>query len=239
MVLADDNFASIVHAIEEGRTVYTNLRKAILFLLPTNGGQAMTIIAAIMAGMMLPITPVQILWVNMITAVTLAVALAFEPPEKGIMKLPPRDPDQPLLTRFFMWRILFVSVTRTIGTFGLFMWLRRTGWDVDYARTVAVNTIVVFEVFYLFNVRSIKGSGLTLQTLIGNKFAVIAAFIVIAGQLLFTYAPWLQDLFETAGISLYHWGILTLVTMSSYFIVEGEKWLIRWFDERRGKQVVA
>ncbi len=246
MVLTDDNFASIVHAIEEGRTVYTNLRKAILFLLPTNGGQAMTIIAAIMAGMMLPITPVQILWVNMITAVTLAVALAFEPPEPGIMKLPPRDPDQPLLTRFFMWRILFVSVTRTIGTFALF-WLvmRQITPDMDehrieeitnYARTVAVNTIVIFEVFYLFNVRSIKGSGLNLRTWIGNKFAVIAVIVVVVGQLLFTYVPWLQTLFETAGISLYHWGILTLVTMSSYFIVEGEKWLIRLHDARKPKE---
>ena len=227
MVLADDNFASIVHAVEEGRTVYANLGKAILFLLPTNGGQALTIIAAIMAGMVLPITPVQVLWVNMITAVTLAVALAFEPPEPGIMSLPPRKPDQPLLTRFFLWRIAFVSITRCIGTFGLFLWVRRMGADEDYARTVAVNTLVLFEIFYLLNVRSIKESGLTLETFIGNKVAVAAIVTVIVGQLFFTYFPWFQDLFSTEGVSMFHWLLIAAVTLFAYFLVEGEKWFIR------------
>lgn len=235
MVLTDDNFASIVHAVEEGRTVYTNLRKAILFLLPTNGGQALTIIAAIMAGMVLPITPVQVLWVNMITAVTLAVALAFEPAEKGIMRLPPRRPDQPLLTGLFLWRIAFVSVTRCIGTFGLFLWARRMGMDEALARTIAVNTLVMFEVFYLMNVRSIKDSGLTLETWTGNKLAILAMLIVVLGQLLFTYAPWLQQLFDTRPMTLNHWIILTLVTLSSYFIVEGEKWCVRKWDARRAR----
>lgn len=227
MILTDDNFASIVHAIEEGRTVYTNLRKAILFLLPTNGGQALTIIAAIMAGMALPITPVQILWVNMITAVTLAVALAFEPSEPGIMKMPPRRPDQPLLTRFFIWRIIFVSITRCVGTFGLFWWAQQSGLSDEAARTLAVNVLVMFEIFYLINVRSITGSGMNLAAWTGNRFAVWAILIVIAGQLLFTYLPGMQQLFETVGMTAQHWTLVMVVTLAAYFLVEAEKALIR------------
>lgn len=233
MVLADDNFASIVHAIEEGRTVYANLRKCILFLLPTNGGQALTIIAAILAGLTLPITPVQVLWVNMITAVTLAVALAFEPAEPGIMKMPPRNPKQPLLTGLFLWRIAFVSITRCIGTFALFWWAMHTGLSEEAARTLAVNTLVMFEVFYLMNVRSIKGSGLTLKTWTGNRFALWAMAIVVAGQLLFTHAPWLQQLFETTPLTGMQWLALTLITLSSYFLIEGEKWMVRTWEARR------
>ncbi len=232
MVLADDNFASIVHSIEEGRTVYANLRKAILFLLPTNGGQALTIIAAIFAGMTLPITPVQVLWVNMITAVTLAVALAFDPPEKGIMRQPPRNPDQPLLTGLFIWRIAFVSITRCIGTFGLFLWGKAVGLDEMEARTLAVNTLVMFEIFYLMNVRSVKGSGLTIETWTGNRIAILAMLTVLLGQLLFTYAPWLQNLFETRPLTGGQWFILVLVTLSSYFLIEGEKWAVRRWDKK-------
>ncbi len=234
MVLTDDNFASIVHAIEEGRTVYTNLRKCILFLLPTNGGQAMTIIAAIVAGMTLPITPVQILWVNMITAVTLAVALAFEPPERGIMQAPPRDPDQPLLTGLFLWRIGFVSVTRCIGTFALFLWgLHHVGVDEAYARTMAVNALVMFEVFYLLNVRSIYASGLTVATWLGSPIALLAMATVIVGQLVFTYVPWFQDLFDTRSIGGLEWAVIVGVTLSSYFLIEGEKWAVRRWRARR------
>ncbi len=239
MILTDDNFASIVNAVEEGRTVYTNLRKAILFLLPTNGGQSLTIIAAIMAGYILPITPLQVLWVNMITAVTLAVALAFEPPEAGIMQRPPRDPNQPLLTKFFLWRITLVSVTRAIGIFALFIWTRHIGMEDAYARTVAVNTLVMFEVFYLFNVRFMKESTMNLKGLTGNPLAILAALIVVAGQLLFSYAPFMQELFETAGISAFHWLLLLVVTGLSYFLFEGEKWLIRRREAALGREWVS
>ena len=121
MVLADDNFATIGHAVEEGRTVYDNIKKAILFILPTNGGEALTIIAAIAFGRLLPVTAAQILWVNMVTAVTLALALAFEPPESHVMKNPPRDPAQPMLTGFMWWRISFVALIMVVVTFGLFL----------------------------------------------------------------------------------------------------------------------
>ncbi len=153
MVLADDNFASIAHAVEEGRTVYDNIKKSILFILPTNGGEALTILAAIALGTMLPVTAAQILWVNMITAVTLALALVFEPAESDVMRRKPRDVHAPMLSGFMTWRILFVSVLMVIGTFGLFLWERLQGTDIETARTVAVNTLVIAEVFYLFNTR--------------------------------------------------------------------------------------
>mgnify|MGYP000871449236 FL=1 len=127
MVLADDNFATIAHAVEEGRTIYDNLRKAILFILPTNGGQALIVLVAVLLGMTLPITPVQILWVNMVTAVTLGLALAFEPPEADVMRRPPRSPTEPLLSGYFVWRIGYVALLLLAGSFGMFLWALSLG----------------------------------------------------------------------------------------------------------------
>ena len=163
MVLADDNFASIAHAVEEGRTVYDNLKKSILFILPTNGGEALTIIAAITFGGVLPITPVQILWVNMVTAITLSVALAFERAEPDIMRRPPRDPGEPILSRFLVWRIAFVSALFLAGIYGLFLWARSRGLSIEEGRTLAVNALVAMQVFYLFNIRYLGLPSLTLR----------------------------------------------------------------------------
>src|SRR5690606_11658226 len=153
MVLADDNFASIAHAVVEGRTVYDNLTKAILFLLPTSMAQAFTIVAAVMLGLTLPLTPVQVLWVNMVTAVTLALALAFEPTEPGVMERPPRKPGAAILSGFLIWRIGFVSALLLAGTFGHFLWLQVNGAGEELARTAAINTLVAGQIFYLFNRR--------------------------------------------------------------------------------------
>ncbi len=127
MVLTDDNFASISAAVREGRTVYNNIEKAMLFMLPTNGGQALTILAAIFLGLVLPVTPPQILWINMVTSVTLALAISFEPHERGVMLRPPRAANQPLINSFGIWRIAFISVLLTIFTFGTFYWLSHHG----------------------------------------------------------------------------------------------------------------
>jgi len=226
MVLADDNFASIVRAVEEGRTVYDNLKKAIIFILPTNGGEAFILIAAIASGYMLPITPVQILWVNMITAVTLALALAFEPPEGAVMQRPPRAPREPVLSRFLIWRVVFVSAILVAGTFGLFAWERDSGADLELARTIAVNTLVMFEVFYLFNTRFLTMPVLNRQGLLGNRAALIAAALVIFFQLLFTYAAPMQLLFATRDIDLLVWLKIVLVASSVFVLVELEKWLL-------------
>ena len=195
MVLADDNFASIMHAVEEGRTVYDNLRKSILVLLPTSGGEALTILTAVLFAQELPITPVQILWVNMITAITLGLALAFEPAEAGVMKRPPRSPDALILSAFFTWRIVYVSILLLAGTFGLFEWERSAGAGLEAARTVAVNTLVAGEIVYLFNCRRITEKSWTRDGLFGSRPVLIAIALVIGFQLLFTYLPVMQILF--------------------------------------------
>jgi magnesium-transporting ATPase (P-type) len=227
MVLVDDNFASIAYAVEEGRTVYDNLKKAILFILPTNGGEAFTIVAAIMLGRVLPITPVQILWVNMITAVTLALALAFEPPEKNLMNRPPRNTHEPILTGLFIWRIIFVSLILVAGTFGLFIWERENGASIEYARTVAVNTLVMFEIFYLFNSRYIIDNVLNFEGLFGNRYVLYAAGLLIIFQLSFTYLSPMQTLFGTTALDLLTWIQIIFVASSVLFLVEIEKHFMR------------
>ncbi len=235
MVLVDDNFASIVNAVEEGRTVYDNIKKAIIFILPTNGGEALTIIAAIALGRLLPITPVQILWVNMITAVTLALALAFEPAERGVMQRPPRDPSEPLLTGFLIWRVIFVSLILVSGTFGLFILERDAGASIEYARTVAVNMLVVFEIYYLFNSRFIYEHSLRIETFTGNRFAIYAVLILICFQVLFTYAPPLQVLFSTAPLTIASWGNILVTGVSVFVLVEIEKFFFRNRQLRNNK----
>ena len=228
MVLADDNFASIAHAVEEGRTVYDNLKKSILFILPTNGGEALIILAAILFGFhQLPLLPVQILWVNMVTAVTLALSLAFEPPEKNVMQRPPRDAHEPMLTPHLIWRVAFVSVILMSGTFGLFIYEIERGMSIEHARTVAVNTLVVFEIFYLFNSRYIKDSIFNWAGLTGNRYVLIAISILIILQLGFTYLGPMQSLFGTTAINLNIWLRILLIASSVLFLVEIEKYFVR------------
>ncbi|MEW5791717.1 MAG: cation-transporting P-type ATPase [Pseudomonadota bacterium] len=229
MVLADDNFASIAHAVEEGRTVYDNIRKSLLFILPTNAGQALTIVAATAMGFMLPITPVQILWVNMVTAVTLALALAFEPAEPTVMRRPPRAPDEALLSPFLLWRLAFVSIILVAGTFGLFLWEWERGHEADiaYARTMAVNTLVMLEVFYLLTARYFTDSVLSLPGLTGNRYILLSIIAVLLLQLLFTYNGQMQQLFDTRPLGLRDWAWILLVSPSVFVLVELEKWLLR------------
>ncbi len=234
MVLADDNFASITHAVEEGRTVYDNLKKAILFILPTNGGEALIILAAILFGFhQLPLTPVQILWVNMITAVTLALALAFEPPEQKVMRRPPRDAHEPVLTPYLVWRVAFVSIILMSGTFGLFLWEMERGVSIEHARTVAVNALVMFEIFYLFNSRYITASVFNRAGLTGNRYVLIAIGVLIIFQLGFTYLAPLQSLFGTESIDFSIWLRILLVSSSVLFLVELEKYFVRHLDRNK------
>ena len=230
MVLADDHFASITYAVEEGRTVYDNLRKALLFILPTNGAQALMIISAILLGMTLPVTPVQILWVNMVTAVTLALALAFEPTEPQVMRRPPRDPGEPLLNRFMLWRIGFVSVLLVIAPLGLFLWTTGQGYSLEAARTIAVNALVIGEIFYLFNSRYLHQTALSRSGLLGSRAALITSAILLALQLAFTYWPPLQRLMGTASISLACWGWFAAAGLAAFLLVELEKAFWRRHD---------
>ena len=230
MVLTDDNFASISHAVEEGRTVYDNLKKSILFILPTNGGEALTIIAAIVMGRMLPITPAQILWINMITAVTLALTLAFEPPERNVMQRAPRDPKEAILSGFLIWRIIFVSLIIVTGTFGLFLWEREHGAAIELARTIAVNTLVMFEIFYLFSARFLLAPSLTFEALFGNRYVLYAIGLLLIFQLALTYLGPMQMLFATTAMSADAWLRVIVVASSVLFLVEIEKWLLRKYS---------
>jgi magnesium-transporting ATPase (P-type) len=232
MVLADDNFAAIAHAVEEGRTVYDNIRKAILFILPTNGAEALILLIAIVLGRPLPITPVQILWINMITAVTLALALAFEPPESDVMRRPPRDPREPLIGPFLLWRLTYVSAILVVGTFGLFVWVRALGAELEFARTVAVNTLVIFEAFYLLNSRYLHAPVMNRRGLFGNHYALWAIALVVLFQLLFTYTAPMQALFGTVPLDATTWGVIVLVGSSVFFFVELEKLLYGWWRGR-------
>ncbi len=235
MVLTDDNFTSIEHAVEEGRAVYDNIKKSILFILPTNGGQAFIVLLALLFGYVLPITPVQILWINMITAVTLALSLAFEPPEKDVMMRVPRDPDEPLVSHFLLWRIIFVSLILVAGTSSLFLWGMGHG-DIDYARTVAVNTLVMFEVFYLLSSRYIHASVLSKEGLLGNKYVLLAIVLVVFFQLLFTYTPKMQYLFATKPIDLIAWVWIVLLGSSVFFLVEFEKYCWHCYERFKLKK---
>ncbi len=234
MVLADDNFASIAHAVEEGRTVYDNIRKAILFILPTNGAEALIILAAIALGRTLPITPAQILWINMITAVTLALALAFEPKEVDVMRRPPRDPQGPILGSFLLWRLTYVSLILVVGTFGMFLWARAEGLSIEASRTIAVNTLVFFEAWYLLNTRYLHDPVLSFEGLFGNRYVIMAIAAVVVFQLAFTYLPPMQTLFGTAAIEAAVWGRILLVTVSVFVLVELEKVAYKLWEKRKG-----
>jgi magnesium-transporting ATPase (P-type) len=234
MVLADDNFASITHAVEEGRTVYDNLKKSILFILPSSGGESLIILAAILFGFQqLPLTPVQILWVNMVTTVTLALVLGFEPPEQDIMHRPPRKADEPLLTTLLIWRVVFVSAILMCGTIGLFLWEMKQGAAIEHARTVAVNTLVMFEIFYLFNSRYITASVFNWEGLTGNRYVLLAIGILLGFQLGFTYLKPMQSLFGTTDIELNIWLPIVLVASTVLFLVELEKFLVRQMNRNR------
>lgn len=227
MVLADDNFASIAHAVREGRTVYDNLKKGILFLLPINGGESMAILAAVLFGLTLPITPLQILWVNMVSSVALAMALAFEPHEPGVMRRPPRPQGEAVLSRFLVWRIAFVSLLFLAGVFGVFYWAQQNGATLQEARTYAVNALVVMEVFYLFNVRYLGTTSLGWRQVIGTRAVLIAVTIVVVLQLIFTYAPFMERFFDTRPVDFVHGVEIIGIGVLLFALLEVEKWVRR------------
>lgn len=228
MVLADDNFATIVAAVKEGRTVYENLRKVIAWTLPTNGGQAIVIVAAILLGLSLPVTPVQILWVNLVTAVALGLTLAFEPPEPTLMQRKPRSPDEQLLQPYLLWRVALVSVLFALGCFGMFEWSLRRGDSVELARTIVVNALVIMEIFYLFSVRYTQGTSLSLRGVLGTPAVLLGVAGVTLVQLLFTYTPPMQALFDSRPVDLAA-GLLAIgLGVALLLLLEVEKLLVRW-----------
>jgi magnesium-transporting ATPase (P-type) len=227
MVLADDNFASITAAVKEGRTVYNNVEKAILFMLPTNVAQALVIMAAIFIGFTAPITAPQILWVNMVTSVALGLVISFEPHELDVMRRLPRAVDRPIVDAFGLWRVVFVGVALLTLTLWAFFWMKSQNASDELARAVAVNTLVVGQVFYLLNSRYKLDSSLSLTAHLGNRYLAIGIGAVIVLQILFTYAPPLQELFETEAIPLRVWPWLLTGGVVFFLVVETEKLIIR------------
>jgi cation-transporting ATPase F len=225
MVLTDDNFASIEAAVEEGRGVFDNLTKFIVWTLPTNGGEALTITLAILVGTDLPIAPVQILWINMTTAIMLGLMLAFEPKEPGIMDRPPRDPRTPLLTANLFKRIALVSLLFVIGAFGLFEWMQARGASLAQAQTAAASVFVIGEMAYLFNCRSLTKSMFRIGPF-ANRPALWGSLGMIVLQVLFAQTPWMNRLFHTAPIGLDAWAAIAAFSLAVYVIIEIEKRLV-------------
>jgi magnesium-transporting ATPase (P-type) len=230
MVLTDDNFSSIEAAVEEGRSVFDNLVKFITWTLPTNIGEGLVILVAVFAGLTLPITPVQILWINMTTAVLLGLMLAFEDKEPGIMERLPRRPETPVLTRELGLRIGLVSLMLLIGSFGLFEWGLLQGKSLETARTMAVNMFVFGELFYLFNCRSLRYSMFKLGVF-SNRWLIVGVTVMIALQMLLTYYPTMNRLFGTAPIGIIEWIWILMGGLTIYAVVGTEKWLRRRADK--------
>jgi magnesium-transporting ATPase (P-type) len=227
IILVDDNFATIVHAVEEGRTTFNNIRKAIIFILTTDAAEAAIIILAILMGMHLPISPVQILWVNMITAVTLSLPLAVEPINPEVMQYPPRKMKDPLFGKVMLLQSLFVALTMMAGTIGLFLWEQHQGSSYSISQTVAVNTLVLFEASYLLSIRHSKRYALSKGAFSSNPYIFLSILCVVFFQLLFTYAPFMQKLFGTSPLGLKQWGEIITIAASLFIILELRKWLYR------------
>lgn len=223
LVLADDNFASIAAAVREGRTVYDNIKKVISWTLPTNAGEAMTILVALFAGMALPITAVQILWMNLITAVTLGLALAFEPSEPGTMHRPPRPRNEPLLTGGLIWHIVFVSTLFLAAVFGMYFYAIDRGYSVTLAQTISMNTLVVLEIFHLFFIRNIYGTSLTWAAAKGTRVVWGCVISVTAAQFAITYLPPLQTVFGTEGVPVRDGLLIVAVGVVFFALIETEK----------------
>ncbi|WP_028029417.1 cation-transporting P-type ATPase [Gemmobacter nectariphilus] len=227
MVLMDDNFASIVNAVHEGRVVHDNIRKVVAHMLPTNGGEALVVVLAILFGFAMPMSAVQILWMNLILSATLDLALAFEPAESGVMNRPPRKPGAGLLTPFMVWRTAFVSILFTAIALAVFFGAQSIGHDLETARTMVVNMLVVLEVFYLFNVRYLHMSSFTLTGVKGTGPVLAAVAVVVLGQLAFTYLPVMNGIFGSRPLPLAEGAAILAIGIGFLGLMEMEKHLLR------------
>jgi cation-transporting ATPase F len=226
MILTDDNFATIEAAVEEGRGVFDNLTKIIAWTLPTNLGEGLIILWGIILGATLPVLPVQVLWINMTTVAALGLVLAMETREPGIMNRPPRRPDAPILTRVLIWRIVIVSLIILAGAISLFELELQSGASLAAARTVAVNTVIMVEVFFLLNCRSLTYSMFQIGVF-SNRWVLVGIFIMMLLQLLYTYTPFMNTIMQSAPIDAAAWLRIIGVGFLGYLLVEAEKWLRR------------
>ncbi len=232
-VLTDDNFSTIAKAVSEGRTVYDNILKSIIFILPTSLAEALVIMIAIALGGLMPITPAQILWINMITTITLALALAFERPEPNIMARPPRPYDQGLFSMAVVVRMLLVGILGASIIFALFHSYRMAGASIDYARTIAINALVMIEMFYLWNCKLLSQSIFSTAFVRGSRPIWIASACVMVLELIFCYWPASQALFGLEPITLNDWFVIITMTAPVLFAVELGKYMQRVFSRKK------
>lgn len=222
MVLTDDDFATIEAAVEEGRGVFDNLTKFIVWTLPTNIGEGLVVLVAILLGATLPLLPTQILWINMTTAVLLGLMLAFEPKEVGIMRRQPRDPARPLLTGALVVRILLVAALLVGGSWWVFQWEQNRGATVAEARTAALNLFVVVEAFYLFSCRSLTRSAWHVG-LFSNRWILVGVTLQAVGQLAITYLPVMNAVFNTAALDVGVWLRIFAIGAAAAVVVAVDK----------------
>ncbi len=239
IVLADDNFATIERAVEEGRRIYDNIAKSVVFLLPTNGAQSLVILVAVLFGLTLPLSPVQILWVNLVTAVTLSLALAYEPAEPGVMSRRPRPPGGSVISRQSLQHVVVVSLLIGGATLAVFFIERDRGTDYAVAQTTAVTMLALGQLAYLFNCRFLGESSLTLRVLRGNRVVWIAAGCLVVLQVLFTYVPFMNRWFDSAPIGPREWALTLGFALLVFLLVEAMKAITRVADARRAAPAVG
>jgi len=223
LVLADDNFASIAAAVREGRTVWDNLKKVISWTLPTNAGESMVIVLALLLGLSLPVTAVQILWINLITAITLGLALAFEPTETGTMARPPRARNAPILSGELVWHVILVATLFLAAVFGVFTYAIDKGYPLALAQTLAMNMLVVLEIFHLFFIRNIHSTSLTWAAARGTKVVWTVVILITAAQFAVTYLPPLQAALGTAPVPLFDGLLIVAIGAAFFALIEIEK----------------
>ncbi len=229
VVLADDNFATIAAAVEEGRVVYDNIRKFVAWTLPTNAGEGLIVMAGLALGTQMPILPVQILWINMSTAILLGITLAFQPIEPGIMRKPPRAPSEPLLTNYLAQRVLLVALTMVIGGLMVFF-IEKNRVSLEAARTAAGNVLVFIQIGYLFSSRSVW-QPIYKVPISSNWWVPAGACAMIIAQLFWSYDPMMQRLFRTGTMDILAWLDVLLVTLASVVLSEIQKaWQRRRYD---------
>ena len=225
MILTDDNFASIEAAVEEGRGVFDNLTKFIVWILPTNAGVALILLVAIIGDITLPMLPTQLLWLNLVTALLLGITLVFEPKEDDIMQRPPRDPRKPLLTRSLLMRTALVTLISLAGAYGLFAWEQGIeGTNLDEARAAVINTIVMVQTFYLLNCRSRTRTVFSIG-FFSNPWLIAGILATWLAQVAFTYLPLFNRLFHTAPVRAEAWLFIVGIGVLAFAAVEFEKWL--------------
>ncbi|MDS0516562.1 HAD-IC family P-type ATPase [Klebsiella pneumoniae] len=228
MVLTDDNFATIASSVKEGRRVYDNLKKTILFIMPTNLAQGLLIIIALLAGNIIPLTPVLILWMNMATSATLSFGLAFEAAERNVMNRPPRKTGQHVMDGFAVWRVAFVGSMIAIAAFILEAWLAPRGHSPEFIRTVLLQMLVTAQWVYMINCRSSDSFSLSMG-LLRNKGIWLVTGVLLLMQLVIIYVPLMQSMFGTEALPLRYWFVTLVIGVAMFLVVEVEKRLTRRF----------